>query len=88
MDGEGSDFPFPSSEIAWSDRIIAALEEAGDDPSVGAVVLRVNSPGGSVLASDRIARVLLRLRKSGQAGAGLAGRRGSIRGVLRGCTGE
>jgi protease-4 len=66
MDGEGSDFPFPSSEIAWSDRIIAALEEAGDDPSVGAVVLRVNSPGGSVLASDRIARVLLRLRKRGK----------------------
>jgi protease-4 len=66
MDGEGSDFPFPSSEIAWSDRIIAALEEAGDDPSVGAVVLRVNSPGGSVLASDRIARVLLHLRKRGK----------------------
>jgi protease IV len=66
MDGEGSDFPFPSSEIAWSDRIIAALEEAGDDPSVGAVVLRVNSPGGSVLASDRIARALLRLRKRGK----------------------
>ena len=66
MDGEGSDFPFPSNEIAWSDRIIAALEEAGDDPSVGAVVLRVNSPGGSVLASDRIARVLLRLRKRGK----------------------
>jgi len=66
MDGEGSDFPFPSSEIAWSDRIIAALEEAGKDPSVRAIVLRVNSPGGSALASDRIARVLVRLRKSGK----------------------
>ena len=66
MDGEGSDFPFPSSEMAWSDRIIAALEDAGNDPSVRAIVLRVNSPGGSALASDRIARVLVRLRKSGK----------------------
>jgi protease-4 len=66
MDGEGGNFPFPSNEMAWSDRIIAALDEAADDPSVRAVVLRVNSPGGSALASDRIARVLLRLRKSGK----------------------
>ncbi len=66
MDGEGSDFPFPSSEMAWSDRIMAALEEAGADPSVRALVLRVNSPGGSALASDRIARVLQRLRKLGK----------------------
>ncbi|HJX54903.1 MAG TPA: signal peptide peptidase SppA [Polyangia bacterium] len=66
VDGEGSDFPFPSNEFAWSDRIIAALDEAAEDPSVRAVVLRVNSPGGSVLASDRIARVLVRLRKLGK----------------------
>ena len=66
MDGEGGDFPFPSSELAWSQRIIAALEESADDPSVRAVVLRVNSPGGSALASDRIARVLVRLRKLGK----------------------
>jgi protease-4 len=66
MDGEGSDFPFPSSEFAWSERIIAALDEVADDPSVRAVVLRVNSPGGSVLASDRIARALLRLHKLGK----------------------
>jgi protease-4 len=66
MDGDGRDFPFPSNDMAWSDGIIAALEEAGDDPSVRAVVLRVNSPGGSALASDRIARVFLRLRKMGK----------------------
>ena len=66
MDGEGGDFPFSSSEMAWSDRIIAALDEAADDPSVRAVVLRVNSPGGSALASDRIARVLRRLRNAGK----------------------
>jgi len=66
VDGEGGDFPFASSEMAWSDRIIAALREAGDDPSVGAIVLRVNSPGGSALASDRIARVLTRVRKLGK----------------------
>jgi len=66
MDGDGGDFPFPSNEFAWSERIIAALGEAAEDPSVRAVVLRVNSPGGSALASDRIARVLVRLRKMGK----------------------
>jgi protease-4 len=66
VDGEGSDFPFPSNELAWSDRIIAALDEAADDPLVRAVVLRVNSPGGSVLASDRIARAVVRLGKLGK----------------------
>ena len=37
-----------------SDTIVAALEKAADDDKVGAIVLRVNSPGGSALASDLI----------------------------------
>ena len=36
------------------------------DPSVRAVVLRVNSPGGSAFASDRIAREVNRLREAGK----------------------
>lgn len=66
VDGDGTDWPFPSGDVAWSDRIIAALEEAGHDPSVAAVVLRINSPGGSAVAADRIARAIVRLRKMGK----------------------
>lgn len=37
-----------------SDTIVEALDEAAEDEKVGAIVLRVNSPGGSALASDLI----------------------------------
>ncbi len=37
-----------------SDTIIEALDDAADDDKVAAIVLRVNSPGGSALASDLI----------------------------------
>lgn len=48
--GEGDD------ETIGSDRIAKAIREAREDSSVKAVVLRVNSPGGSALASDVIWR--------------------------------
>jgi protease IV len=52
----------PASTLAYADSIIAAIEELEHDRSVRAVVLRVNSPGGSAFASDRIARAVIRLR--------------------------
>jgi protease-4 len=61
-EGEAKGLPFSTGELAFSDRIIAAIEELRRDGSVKAVVLRVNSPGGSALASDRIARAVVRLR--------------------------
>ncbi len=42
------------SEVATSTAVRKALDEAARDPSVKAVVLRVNSPGGSATASDII----------------------------------
>jgi protease-4 len=43
-------------------RVSAALRACAKDPAVGAVVLYVDSPGGSALASDLIAREVERLR--------------------------
>jgi protease-4 len=43
--------------------VIAALEQARGDSRVRAIVLRVNSPGGSALASDLISREIARTRK-------------------------
>jgi protease-4 len=37
-----------------SDTMVEALQKAADDDKVAAIVLRVNSPGGSALASDLI----------------------------------
>ncbi|MGA2496490.1 MAG: signal peptide peptidase SppA [Tepidisphaeraceae bacterium] len=43
--------------------ITQQLEKAANDPSVKVVVLRVNSPGGTVAASDTIYQEVLRFKK-------------------------
>ncbi|MCW2519798.1 MAG: signal peptide peptidase SppA, type [Mycobacterium sp.] len=51
---------------AGGDTIAAALREAGADDDVSAVVLRVDSPGGSVTGSETIWREVVRLREAGK----------------------
>lgn len=41
-----------SGEMVGSDTIVAAVNNAANDKSIKAIVLRVDSPGGSALASD------------------------------------
>src|SRR6202167_5333769 len=48
-----------------SDTVAAALRAAGADEGARAVVLRVNSPGGSYTASDVIWRGVVKLRAAG-----------------------
>jgi protease-4 len=64
--GPSRGIPLQSSELAFADPILAALDELRGDSSVRAVVLRVNSPGGSAFASDRIARAVSRVRAAGK----------------------
>jgi protease-4 len=49
-----------------SDTIGAALRAVAEDEKVKAVVLRVDSPGGSYVASDAIRHEVLRLRATGR----------------------
>lgn len=49
-------------EIAGSETIIRRLQRALDDDSIDAVHLRVDSPGGSALASDLVHRQVQRVR--------------------------
>ena len=58
--GEGDD------ETIGSVRIAKALREARTDDKVKAVVLRVNSPGGSALASDVIYRETQLIKQAGK----------------------
>jgi len=51
---------------AGGDTIAAALREAAADDSVSAVVLRVDSPGGSVTGSETIWREVNRVRDGGK----------------------
>jgi protease-4 len=51
---------------AGGDTIAAALREAAADDAVSAVVLRVDSPGGSVTGSETVWREVNRLREAGK----------------------
>src|SRR5215208_218993 len=51
---------------AGGDTIAAALREAAADDAVSAIVLRVDSPGGSVTGSETIWREVNRIREGGK----------------------
>jgi len=48
---------------AYSNRIVRQLRQANDNPRIKAVVLRVDSPGGGVVASDEIYRQVKEMTK-------------------------
>ena len=52
-------------QSAGSDTVTAALRSAGREERVRAIVLRIDSPGGSAVASDAIRRAVLEVRASG-----------------------
>ncbi|MBJ6763144.1 signal peptide peptidase SppA [Myxococcaceae bacterium JPH2] len=61
--GSSREDPFGLARIAGAETVLRGLQEAQDDPSVVAIVVRVDSPGGDVLASDLIYRAVLEARK-------------------------
>jgi protease-4 len=63
LPGSLPDSPFDGGGGAYSDQIVEYLEQAQGDSSVKAIVLRVNSPGGSVVASDEIYQKMLEVGK-------------------------
>lgn len=54
MPGSGGGNPLLADSAAFSDVIRKALDEAAEDDAIKAVVFRVNSPGGSAVASEVI----------------------------------
>lgn len=59
MDGEAG----PGT--AGAETIVAALEEGMRDPRLKALVVRIDSPGGSTLASERIRQAIANVRERG-----------------------
>jgi protease IV len=59
----GRSSSFSGGSGAYAVDIIADIEEASADPDVKAIVLRVNSPGGSVVPTDEIFHALSGCRK-------------------------
>ncbi len=64
---EGIIYPGRSADlggsVVGSDTIVSLIEQARKDDNIKAVVLRVDSPGGDVVASDEIHHALQRLNK-------------------------
>ncbi|HZC52211.1 MAG TPA: signal peptide peptidase SppA [Mycobacterium sp.] len=67
VDGRGGPqfLPFGASAVG-GDTIAAALREAAADDAVSAIVLRVDSPGGSLFASETVWREVARARARGK----------------------
>ena len=61
--GDGGVQPFSGERLIGSTEFSRTLRALADDDSVEAVVLRVDSPGGSALASDLILREVERLKE-------------------------
>jgi protease-4 len=62
MTGKGSTSPFGGSLGAFSSDVREALEKAAANSSIKAVVLRIDSPGGSATASEIILEATQRLK--------------------------
>ncbi|MGC2857782.1 signal peptide peptidase SppA [Novispirillum sp. DQ9] len=55
--------PFGTADSSGGDSVAKALRQAIDDPKVRGIVLRIDSPGGSYVASDTIWREVMRARE-------------------------
>jgi protease IV len=67
VSGRGGPRPLPLlANSSGGDTIAAGLREAAADNAVAAVVLRVDSPGGSVTGSETIWREVARVREGGK----------------------
>ena len=58
-----STFSLLGGTAVGSETLVRALKQAAEDKTVQAIVLRVDSPGGSALASDLIWREVQRIKK-------------------------
>src|ERR1035438_2812244 len=62
-----SDFdPVQGSQTMGSDTVASAIRAAAEDSDVKAILFRVDSPGGSYVASDTIWREVMRARQAGK----------------------
>ncbi len=56
IDGRSETIPFIGEKLAGSYTLAETLKKVREDPTVGSVVLRVESPGGSAMAADVVWR--------------------------------
>lgn len=55
-DGKSQSVPLIGRQLAGGETLVKAIQAARTDPRVGAIILRIDSPGGSALASELVSR--------------------------------
>ena len=63
--GNAENSPFDSESFA-AGSVAKAIDAAADDPSIEAIILRIDSPGGSYIGSDTVRRAVLRAKEKGK----------------------
>jgi protease-4 len=66
LEGDEEDALSGSADMIYGDVFARAIREATDDDAVRAILLRVDSPGGSAIASDQILQALKKAREAGK----------------------
>ncbi len=64
--GKSQSNPLSGGQVMGGDTVAGAFRKAVEDPSVKAILFRVDSPGGSYSASDTIRREVQRAREAGK----------------------
>ena len=63
--GEAENSPFGSEKFT-ADSVAGAIEAATDDEKIAAIILRIDSPGGSYIGSDIVRRAVIRAKEQGK----------------------
>jgi protease IV len=66
VQGEAHASPFETSPVFASETVSRAIIDAAESPEIAAIVMRIDSPGGSALASEVIWRAIERARELGK----------------------
>lgn len=66
VSGDSDDGPLQGDAVLAVDKIVDAIEAAAQDANVKALVVRIDSPGGSYVASDTLRRALERAKAGGK----------------------
>ena len=64
--GDGGVNPLMRGDAVGSDAVVQAFQQAIDDEDVKAILFRIDSPGGSAVASETIRRAVLRAKAAGK----------------------
>ncbi len=61
-DGLSRSVPFLGQKLAGGETLVAAIAAARANPNIGAIIMRIDSPGGSALASELVSREVFATR--------------------------